>query len=1163
MGARTMARATPEQEAAITTEGRALLVEAGAGTGKTWVLVRRFIHLLDRHPDWPLDSIVAITFTEKATREMRSRIRAAVEAEARESRPGSHWRQRALELERLQVTTIHGLCARVLRENAIAAGIDPRFGVLDEQEADLLRDEAVRQTLAELVDQDSPALELLAVLQVHDLRDELLSLLGKRGTVERLFDLLPDEETLLAQWAAGVATMREAMWQERTREDPVLREALDELPNVTVSDSAAGDKLTGSVRQAQEGCAFLEDDDLPAAVERWLPIKLNVGRAVNWGGGEAMKELKGWLKALREAAKALEKGGAAGSIGADDEAAARLLGQWHALWIPLTATYDRLKEERQALDFDDLERLADRLLGQKPRSGRLRAYVDGIHHLMVDEFQDTNETQGRIVYALAKPQDGGRLFVVGDAKQSIYRFRQAQVSVFNRTGREIERVTGEAALLLSRSFRSQESLVAALNSLFDQVLRPIGGEYEEFEARPGRLEAQRPAIPVQGIAPSAVEMILLPGEDAAGERVSAEDGRLWEAQLLANRLLSLQSEGFQVWERQQDDYRSFHFGDAAILFRATTSLPLYEEVFKAAGLPYLTVSGRGYYDRPEVRDLIALLACLYAPGDDLSLATALRSPLFSLSDETLYRLRWRTPENEQAQDPVPYARALEGPPPNDQEQQVTAAGNTMRTLWQMAGRADVWELLREAIDRTGYEAALIMSEGGDGTAGGRQAGNLKKFLALARERGSASLSDFLRRMQDLQAREAREGEAPGSAPEAGAVQLMSIHAAKGLEFPVVAVADLGRGGRGRRASPRILHDPAFGLACKRRDENGEWQKPASYRWAEWLDGRMEEAESRRLLYVACTRAADLLILSGKIGSSGSWLNQLLEGWEIEPTGEAEELLQGDGYSLRVSRPVDRPEALEAAPPITPPEAGMAQMPPLAQPLSREWPAPLAVTDLVERASIDGKAAAGPRPAAELRPAIIRSTGDDRKARAPRWLIGRVVHHALADWGALSLPHRELEIRLEGYARHEGVRPGEALEDAVNVSQSMLGRLRGSSLYREIDGARRRYSELPFTSETEQGLRHGKIDLLYQDKAGVWRLIDWKTEWSPAEAVPERAREHRFQVAAYAQAAERLLGVQVDTSVCFLHPELILHTYPRSEMVAEQPASDLNSSPFRG
>ena len=347
------------------------------------------------------------------------------------------------------------------------------------------------------------------------------------------------------------------------------------------------------------------------------------------------------------------KNGITKQIGPDDEAAAAALSQWRALWTRLTLTYDRLKAERQALDFDDLELLTHRLLGQTPRDDRLAAYLAGIHHLMVDEFQDVNELQGEIVYALAHPGAGGRLFAVGDAKQSIYRFRQAQVRVFNRAVRDIEQHTGYGPLPLNCSFRAHAGLVAALNDAFDWILRPIGEAHTDFEARPGPLTHERLAPIPHAAAPAPVEVLLLPD---VGD---AEETRRCEAAILAERLLTLHREQFPVWDRKAEVYRPFRFDDAAILFRSTTSLPLYEEQFKAAGLPYLTVSGRGYYNRPEVRDLIALLACLYAPGDDLSLATVLRSPLFNLSDETLYRLRWRGPEGAALAEPAAYARGAE------------------------------------------------------------------------------------------------------------------------------------------------------------------------------------------------------------------------------------------------------------------------------------------------------------------------------------------------------------------------------------------------------------------------------------------------------------------------------------------------------------------------
>ncbi len=227
---------TSPQFRAITTEGHALLVEAGAGTGKTWVLVERMMHLLAQHPEWPLESIVAVTFTEKATREMRSRIRQGVEARAATATPGSPWHARVQQVDRLQVSTLHTLCARILRENAIVAQVDPRFGVLDEQEALLLQGEAIQQTLAHLARNGDASLALLDSLRLSDLQRELGALLAQRGTVGRLFDGLPEASALLSHWRAGVAAMQEALWQQVERDDAAFRaarEALSAAPRPT------------------------------------------------------------------------------------------------------------------------------------------------------------------------------------------------------------------------------------------------------------------------------------------------------------------------------------------------------------------------------------------------------------------------------------------------------------------------------------------------------------------------------------------------------------------------------------------------------------------------------------------------------------------------------------------------------------------------------------------------------------------------------------------------------------------------------------------------------------------------------------------------------------------------------------------------------------------
>ena len=334
-----------------------MLVEAGAGAGKTWTLVERFIFLLGKHVDWPLESIAAVTFTEKAAREMRTRLREAIEKKARGSPPDSVWQAHRRALERLQVGTIHGLCARILRENAIAAGVDPRFEVLDEQQAQLMQEEAVRQTLNALVEVDDPALELLSALQVRDLGEQMSGLLRQRGSVQRVFDHLASPDNLLAGWRAGMADMRRVAWQDLLAANPDLVSAGREVRAAAIQDETDG--LAAAVKAVQAGCVFFDDPGQVQAVQHWLEINLRGGRASAWGGPEALKSLKKALTDHREAARELEKNGCLTEIGELDESAAQALQQWHSLWQRTAAMYDRMKAERQSLDFDDLERLAE------------------------------------------------------------------------------------------------------------------------------------------------------------------------------------------------------------------------------------------------------------------------------------------------------------------------------------------------------------------------------------------------------------------------------------------------------------------------------------------------------------------------------------------------------------------------------------------------------------------------------------------------------------------------------------------------------------------------------------------------------------------------------------------------------------------------------------
>lgn len=1113
---------TKGQKQAIETTNRAVVVEAGAGTGKTWVLVQRFLYLLHEHPDWSLESIYAITFTEKAAREMRGRVRREVERQARLHPDDPRWRERRRNLSRLQISTIHSLCARLLRENALFAEVDPLFEVLDEQEADVLKEEAVRLAIRALNAEDHPALELLTSLQVYDLRRVMGTMLAIRGTLDPLFGDLKDPDVLLERWEKGLKDMRKALWERCIQDMPELSRALKRVTRVEIQDP--NDKLADTVHRAQSGCRYFRGEDLVSAAEEWLSIDLRGGRQASWGGKEDLALLKSDLKLIREAAQTLEKSGALLEVGAEEEEVARHLQLWESLWETLTRVYDRLKEDRQALDFDDLEALAAQMLTQHPRPPRLEATRAAIQHLLVDEFQDTNQRQKQIIYALAPPEEDD-LFLVGDAKQSIYRFRQADVSVFRDTADHIQRYTGHPAVQLQTSFRSHRALITALNDLFQEVLQPQGEEHAAYEAPPGPLKANRTAGEGQE---TPVEILLLPEEDQEGERLSAEDARLWEARWIARRLSELKTEGWKVWDKKQERYRPFRYGDAAILFRATTHFPLYEGEFKKAGLPYLTVSGRGYYDRQEVRDLIVLLKALQNPYDDLSLAAALRSPLFNLNDETLYRLRWYQKKAGREEEAIPFCEALETPPRTDQPEKVAFAGAVLGNLWDLSGRVDVWSLLKEALGQTAYAAALALHDGETG----RKRVNVRKFLGMARDYGRADLAGFLRRLSDLQSREAREGEALGAEPESGAVQLMSIHAAKGLEFPVVFLADLGRSKQGGFRSPYLLHDPSFGVVCKSRDENGEWQKNAGYVWGEWMTERMEEAENKRLLYVACTRAADRLIMSGRTGNSRSWLHDIREIWDIPAVGpEREEVsLSGGACGIRIFRPREplaaEPVVLEAGEPAP----GLVDIPPLAAPLPEEKGAISApVTRWVEQFE--------PAPEhGELKPAVWREEARKTRRKAPGHAVGSLVHAALAHWDCLAYEEEKLRKTLMQFLPYAGTLPRHR-DDVINRGVTNLRRFKHHPLYRVINRAAERFHELRFTYQSEAGALHGVIDLLYRDPERGWTLIDWKTDILGQDQRAIMGKRYRLQMAAYAKAVEANWGISPRASLVYFYPQL--------------------------
>jgi ATP-dependent helicase/nuclease subunit A len=751
---------TLEQAAAIERRSGTLLLDAGAGSGKTSVLVERYARAVEEDGVDP-SAILAITFTEKAASEMRQRVRARLRLS---EDPG--W-----------ILTIHGFCARVLRAHALQAGLDPQFSVLDEDASRELSDAAFDAALA-VAAETADGAELIAAHAVSELRAAtLMSYRALRSRGERR----PQLPAVTVPPSLITAGMVQAL------ADDVARE-LGAIDDPGISIQRAIDQLA----------ATRYDTDWPGDLKD-LPSTAN---ALKTDACDRLREAMGELRAALAAAIAL-----------------RMRDGLNALLAVYGEAYEAAKRERGAVDFDDLELLARDVLAGGARYG--------FSHVMVDELQDTNAVQLALVDLVARGEEGLAsgpvLFMVGDAQQSIYGFRHADVSLFRARGRALE--TSGGRLALRTNFRTRAEILDVLNAAFAGLL-------EDFMAlAPGRVD-------VPALDPRVELIIADKTAEWADDDGLATPWRAAEARALAARVAELVGSG------------ACRAGDVVVLTRATTDLRVYERALEAVGVATFVVGGRGYWNHPQVLELVAYLRALANPLDQEQYWTVLISPLCGLSLDGL----------------VLYAAGA------DDELDLADSGRLSRfeaffTAERRVGlRVGPEALIDRVLAWSGYDVLLAGM-----VDGRRRLANVRKLMRLARDWESAhgaDLAGFVELLARRGGAGARDGEAPVESEALDAVRLMTIHRSKGLEFPVVCVADLGRGPSYDRGLIR-LGDPGPGTAPSGR-LGLKISKPGVGTRAEALDyrvlteaaGAADRAEQRRLFYVAMTRAKERLILSG-------------------------------------------------------------------------------------------------------------------------------------------------------------------------------------------------------------------------------------------------------------------------------------------------------------
>ncbi len=1084
---------TAEQLGAIERREGKLLLDASAGSGKTSVLVERFVRaVLEDGVD--VSAILAITFTDKAAAELRERIRVRLRS------LGAIEQARATE--GAFISTIHGFCARVLRAHALAAGIDPRFDVLDELEGACLVGEAFDDALSELADTD-----LIASYGAGPLR------------------------------AAIVGTYVEL--RSRGESDP-------RLPPLTAPEldlAGAGAQLRDAADAAALGLGAIPD---PSAKIREALVRLErvaplTSGPAPWPGDVDSLRLPGGngaalstptCVAYQEALQRFRRA-------AEYELAQRVHAPLDQLLRTFAARYAERKRACSGLDFEDLELLVRDLLR---RDAELRdRYASRFEQIMVDELQDTNSVQLELISSIAREN----LFAVGDAQQSIYGFRHADVELFEALGARLEAIGRRATL--RTNFRSRPEILEVINRAFEAE---VGERFRPVLA--GRDAAREPRVEL---------LIVDKGEEwAASSDGVASPWRVAEARALAGRVRELLDGGTPA-------------RDVVVLTRATSDLRAYERALEEQGIPTYLIGGRGYWSHPQVMDLVAYLRALCNPRDEEAFYQLLASPLVGVSMDALVLVA--DAARVAGRDPSWVLRDLDHPPRLDlrdpllRDELAETDVERLRGFveWfggerRLTGRFGLEELIERALARSGYDLSLLALPGGQ-----RRLANVRKLMRLGREfegRFGPDLRGFLELVAMREAgrvTDVHESEAPVEGEALDAVRLMTIHRAKGLEFPVVAVADLGREPWRRGDLLRVGSDGRIGLRLARP---GTGKPLPALDYASLRDDSQlaEAGEERRIFYVAMTRARERLILSGAAKLENGLPPYSPPGTVCAPIGWIARAMSAAGVEPRILRSEDLDDSGPASggdsvPRLVELDRSGPEPPPPEKP-----PAPtLSYSSLAAyercgyRFYLERVLGVPPVPAPGRPPAAAEAAGEITAAERG------VLVHLLLERLDLRRPVRPNAAALASAAAELGL--WGAPEEVGDLVEAFAASPLRERLARATDVRR----EESFSFLLESGaLITGVLDVVAREPGDALLVVDYKSDRlegaDPAEVV---ATEYRIQRLIYALAGFRSGARRVEVAHLFLEraDEPVIATFTSAEQPAlEQQLSELAGGVMR-
>ena len=1053
---------TPEQALAINTIKSNVSLLAGAGSGKTYVLMKRFVQILRADLSVNPTNIVAITFTRKAADEIKGRVRQAVSEcveQAQTDLERLRWQEHLQKVESAPISTIHSLCSRILRDNPVETQLDPEFTILEDFEAQDFFKETLQQYLRKNIKENAALRRLVQtygvnsfVNQVTALGDKLSELVREDNLAEPYLKAKEELPALQQKLFAAVREVIEA--REALGAKTKGRQTLTEVAGLL-------DEMQKQLLAPEPDCSLLDASGVVKVSGKALAAELT-----------NLKKLRQELNNVLLNAKGCD-----------------LVQDWLAVLQEFYACLSARKQENNVLFNDDLDLLAIEYL-QKNEALRQK-YQERYKYIMVDEFQDTNERQRQLIYLLCGNKLDGKnnLFIVGDVKQSIYRFRHADVSVFNKVKEDIAQNAGKN-LGMKTNFRSTQSIVESCNTAFCQLMdlpkEEICLEHHEGANTGG----------------AKVCLLQVPYKSKDDELGAKEDKWQKEAEAIA---AYLQQELPKVEPQLRPG------ASKAILLRAMTHCEILRQTLQGYGINCVVVKGKGFYEQQEVLDILNLLAALHNRYASLELAGALRSNYFGLDDATLTQLFWQTENDKPLWDVLQAVGSGELQLNLQPEQQALAmqAAERLRSLRQAAALMALPELFAQLWDELKPEFVLSQQENGPS-----KLANVKKLRRLAQQycqTKQASLAEWLQNVKDLRASSSKEPAATVQADDA--LQIMTIHNSKGLEFDLVILPQLDKSVKGDTASIKYLpgKEGEQGLlGIKVPNKEMQLQNSGVYEQAKARDSELEEAESRRLLYVAMTRAQKQLLMVGTVAeeklpeaviglpAAKGWWQQLQAVYEVDWDKQESScpwvrLLCADALSPAVVQQGEQQKlALEPL--------ALAPLPAYAACGRTCFTASALQTYLhCQRQYYYQQVLAVPE--------LEQTVAGEQAHELPASVTGSIVHKALELYNGYNA-EAVFAVALEKFA------PGAAATQAKSMFDAYIV----SDLYKALPKKQKR--ELEFVQPLQQELAaEGVIDLLAFDEDDNMIIVDYKTGTPPE---PDEVKlGYAYQLALYKDAAEKL------------------------------------------